>query len=424
MNIVAVNNFKPAFKANTMPKEQAEYLNDKLCTAESVDIFCHAKADEDSFNSAKVLYSYLDSMGKDVRIIAKVNPELYQFDQKKFNVISEDKVDESTSKADLAVCVDWSRDNRQKPNVIDYLGRFSNSNIIGFDHHDEKSLICPKGDTYKITESYESVKNMPASEPKNFYIDASSKSCAAILFRFFEALKRDIPYNEKLSLFCGMSDDMRKSGYINFFNSPDIGFADTLEKDKNTKEIYKEVLSDIDPLDKKEVIAHIYPMSEVSPLEEAFQKSLFDNVRFNGNNKFAYVVIDKDDENWGKLGGDNERTREIVKDFRSRLLQNSPDDPLISEDLRKNLKEVKVAGVVDFALDRPEFQVSLTSKGPYVRSYADYVNDFIDTDSFDKLKQMGHDDRGGWNIPTDDEFKCEKFFNYFLRASEDIDYDN
>lgn len=420
MNILKSDNYKPVFKANVMPKEQAEHLDNKLKAADSVDIFCHTKTDEDSFASAKALYSYLESMGKRVRIISTADPKLYQFDENKYNILSENSVDESISKSDLAVCVDLSKDTRLNPKVLNYLNGYSNNQIVGFDHHAEDRLICPKAFTYKVTESYDSVKNMPVEEPKNYYIDSSSKSCAAIIYRFFEAIKRDIPYSEKISLFCGMSDDMRKSGYINFLNSPKIEFSKVGKDDKNTQEVYNNVLNDIVAVDKSEIIKHIDPLSDLSLEAREFQKSLYDSVQISENKKFAYVVIDIDNSLWRNLGGDNSVTRPIVKDFRARLMQNSPNDELISDELRDKLKDVQVVATVDSDFVSNEFHVSLTSKGDYVKRYADYVRE----NYCPSLKVMGHSNRGGWNISNQDEDKCKEFFDHFMEASQNIAYED
>ncbi len=415
-----INASMPAFKANPMPKEQANNINNRFMAADTIDIFCHTKTDEDSFNCAKALYSYLEGMGKNVRIVSTENDKLYQYDANRYNIISEDKVDETTEKAELAVCVDLSKDTRLKPNVARYLQSYSSDNIVGFDHHNEDSIVVPKADVYKVTQSYESIKKMPALEPKNFYIDSSAKSCAAIIYRFFQTLKRDIPYSEKLSLFCGMSDDMRKSGYINFLKSPKIEFSRVSKDDKNSQYVYNKVLKDINESDKLDVIKHVDPMSDLTLEERKFQKSLFDKVQINENGKFAYVLIDIDDPLWRSLGGDNSSTRRIVKDFRARLIQNVPHDELISDNLREKLKDVQVVATVDSDFVSNEFQVSLTSKEDYVKKYADFIRDNF----CPNLKVMGHSNRGGWNIPNDDDSKCREFFDYFLTAAQNIEYNN
>lgn len=440
MNIQLQNNkvYNPCFKANVMPKGQAEFIDDKFLYAESIDIFCHSKADEDSANSAKAIYSYLEGMGKNVRIIANPNPQLYKFSDKKYNILPEDKVDKNTIKADLAVCIDFSKDERLKGNVLDYLHDFSSDNVVGFDHHDETKLIMPKFDTYKVVKSYDSIKKMPVSAPKNYYIDSSAKSCAAIIYRFFEALGKDISYDERVSLFCGMCDDMRKSAYINFLNKPKIEFSSEAENDTNTKEVYDVLLAGLENADKDDIIKHIDPplvgledvdkddiikhvdtRSESSPAGEQFQKKIFDNVQINSNGKLAYTIIDINDPIWRTLGGDNPSTRRIVKDSRARLLQNSPYDELIPDELRVKLNDVQVVATIDSDFVSNEYHVSLTSKGDYVKKYADYVREKFYPD----LKEMGHSNRGGWSIPNGDEKECAEFLSAFMEAAENISYD-
>lgn len=405
-----------SFKANPMPKAQAEYIDKKLQEADSVDIFCHVSTDEDAFNSAKAMYLYLESMGKNARIICSDNHALYDFDNLKYNIVSADMVDETTPISDLAICLDFSRKERLNPNEIDYLSKYQVGKVLGIDHHNESSYFSPL--TRRITESYRSVSDMPEADPVNYYIDVSSKSCSAIIYRFFEALNKKMSDNQLVSLYCGMCDDMKKSGYISFSKGGTATFTKMAKDDSNTKHVFNKVKASLSEIEKKDIAKHLDIMSTLTKEEKKFQKRLFDSVKFSDNKKFAYCVIEPGDLEWDKLGGDNERTSSIIRDFRIRLLKNNTDDKLIAANLHSKLDRVKVAGIFYPDKRNGAYKVSLHSRADYVSQYIDYIRENLCSE----LLAGGHEDRGGGRIYSFDQDECNKFINQFVIASGNINY--
>ena len=186
------NFYKPNFTANVMPKNCAEYIDKKLKSAKAADIFCHNSSDEDTFNSAKAMYSYLESNGIKSRIIVSNGKDCYDYNTNKYNIIQADEINENTKKADIALCVDFSATSRAVPNVLKYINSYG-SNVVGFDHHNNSDKISP--DYNQITQSYAKAQDLPKLENKNFYIDSSAKSNCAIISRFFDAVGHKINHD-------------------------------------------------------------------------------------------------------------------------------------------------------------------------------------------------------------------------------------
>ncbi len=410
-----------SFKANPMPAEQARHMDKKLKEAGSVDIFCHAATDEDAFNSAKVMYEYLEELGKKPRIITSNNSALYGFDRQKYNIVLMKELNDYTQTADLALCVDFSKRERLDKKASLYLNRFSDDKIVGLDHHSEGDCII--ADTKKIAMSYDSVKQMPDFDPVNYYVDSSSKSCSAVIYRFFEALNKKLSLEQLSSLFCGMLDDSRKFDVISWKKKEDNTYDCTLNTttnvDKNTQEVFNKVNSGLKTAKKTEILEHLDILENLTVDEKLFVKKLFDGVKFSPNGKFAYFVIAPDDEDWINLGGDTNRTSTIIRDFRMRLLKNSPEDIMISNNLSEKLKNVEVAGVFYPDYDEEVFKKSFHSKKNYVARYQNYVRENI----YPELTAGGHSNRGGGRILTLDKEACEQWVGYFVEAAENVVYD-
>ncbi len=418
---ININQYIPSFKANPMPQNQASYIDKRLRDADSVDIFCHASTDEDAFNSAKAMYLYLEQLGKKPRIIASNNPDLYNFDRQKYNITLAKELSHSTKNADLALCVDFSKKERLSAKALEYLEKFPEDRIVGFDHHSESEFLIK--DTNRITKKYDSIKNMPELEPSNYYIDSTSKSCSAVIFRFFEALGAKMTKQQLSSIFCGMVDDIQKFDIVNSKKRPDDTYECKLTEnknlDKNTKEVFTKVSSSLTDFRKNEILEHLDILGNLSDEENAFMKKLFDGVKFSENGKFAYCIIDVNDEDWIKFGGDTNRTSAMIRDFRMRLIKNKFKDPLISKPLRENLKNIKAAGIFYPDYDEEIYKVSLHSKKDYVSRYQDYIKKNI----YPGLTAGGHSNRGGGRILTLDEDKCNEWASYFVRAAQAVNYD-
>lgn len=412
-----------AFKANPMPEKQAEYIDNKFREADSIDIFCHAYTDEDCFNSAKAMFLYFKSIGKQPRIIADNHLDLFGYDESKYNILPMDKVDEDTQCADLALCMDFSREQElKKDNVIRYFHQYNKANVVGLDHHSEKNPISSS--RYELRESYLDTSDMPDSKPGNFYSDASSKSSAAVVYRFFEALGVRVSKAQRLSLFAGMCDDMKKSGDVNFFDNKSVVFSSEAMMDFNTCLVYREIAKKISPENRVMILTHLNKTSELSPLEKSFQKSLFENVKITDDGKLAYFEIDLNDPNWAALNGDNPRTRRIVVDARSSLLLNNTPPGLVKDEVRKKLANINAVASVSSDFNTNLFAVVLTTKKDYAKRYEQYVKNSFKAELEEMgihMKETGHNDRGGWLISNDSEAKCKMFFNFFLEAAKNVE---
>lgn len=417
MKVNSVNTFKPVFKANKMSEKQALYLNNKLLSSDKVDIFCHSATDEDAFNSAKTLYTYLEQKGKHPRIVASRDFDNYDYDENKYNIIHFEDVNSDTQKADLAACVDFSKKERLADNVLDYLMSFDESHIVGIDHHNEDEYVIDN--TNHITKSYSKENPMPDFEEKNYYIDSTAKSCSSIIYRFFEALNI-IPSKEQLkSLFCGMTDDMTKSNYVKLTDDCHIKHMPKLKDNPNVKEVYEKIENMLTPLDKQEIIQHLNVLAGLSPDEKDFQNKLFNNVRLNNNNTFAYVVLDPDDAQWLRLGGDNKRTSTIMRDFRVRMLAHNYDDKQIPNSLKEKLNNLQAAAVFYSNPEEKCYRISIHSKNDCVQKYNDYIREHLNPG----LIAGGHANRGGGRIFTLESEKWQNWVQDFVTASENIEED-
>ncbi len=411
MQLYNVGAYNPSFSANKMPKIQAEYMNERMKNAETIDIFCHKSADEDAFNSQKVLYEYLENMGKKPRIITTDEPNNYGYDPKRYNILTVANVDKSMNKSDLAICLDFCEKERLNPNVADYLASYNVNNIIGFDHHNAHSLIVP--DTLKISQQYKSVVDIPIQEPKNYYIDSSAKSCTSILYRFLSAINAPISKEQINSIYCGMLDDMNKSAFVKFFGKDKVSLLPKIEGEYNAKEVYDEVSSEILKSDKSDIVQHLNVIETLSSREQDFQKRLFDDVKIVGNGKFAYVEIPQDDSEWKILGEDNKRTSIILRDFRTRILSNAPDDSNISKNLHKKLDNIQAVGVFYSKSECGSYRVSLHSRNDYAKKYCDYIRDNL----YPELVAGGHSNRCGGGINDANPDQCHTWVQYFVKAS-------
>lgn len=397
-----INNFKqtyqPNFTANVMPKNCAEHINNKLKQAKTVDIFCHTSSDEDTFNSAKAMYSYLSSEGIKPRIIVSGGKECYDYDTSKYNIIQASDVNDKTEKADMAFCVDFSSSTRAVPNVLKYIQSYG-KNIVGFDHHNDKDVITT--DYNKITTSYAKIQDMPKLDEKDYYIDSSAKSNCAIISRFFDAIGHKITRNEAKSLFAGMYDDMSKDGIVTH-KGLNVTVNDLKANDNgNTKEVMKSVLGKLNILDKLEIFKHFLDKTKLTPQEEAFKKGLDNRTRYTQNGKMAYIAIKPDDNEWNSLGKDCEHTKIILGDYRKKMLSGN-----------KNLKAVAVFYP---SSENNVYKMSILTKEDYAKQIIDDIKKTVPD-----LTAGGHENRSGGSIVTENTDKYFEWVNHFTNSAEKI----
>ncbi|MBR1681170.1 DHH family phosphoesterase [bacterium] len=381
-----------------MPKNCAEYIDNKLKSAKTADIFCHASSDEDSFNSAKAMYSYLEAQGVKSRIIVSNGKDCYNYDTSKFNIIQADEVNENTKKADIALCVDFSATSRAVPNVLKYINSYG-TNVVGFDHHNNPDKISPNYN--QITQAYAKTQEMPTLEAKNFYIDSSAKSNCAIISRFFDAIGHKINHEEGRSLLAGMLDDTSKDGFTKVSKFGQIEVSDKTNDNGNTKTVMNNVLSKLNVLDKINVLKHFSDKAKLTDKEINFQKSLKERTQFSKNGKLAYLEIQQGDKDWEDMGRDTVRTKTVLGNYRKQMLEN------------KNLDAVAVFFPTN---EKDIYKMSILTRNDYAKQ----IIDEIKSTTYPELIAGGHDDRSGGTINSTDKNVCHEWVNLFINAADKV----
>ena len=386
--MLSVNNHlaNVSFKANVMPKNQAKHIDNILHSGKSVDIFCHAMSDEDTFNSATAFYNYLKDEGISARIIASGGKDNYNYDTSKYNIIDAKDVNENTQKADVALCVDFSGKDRLATNVFKHLQKYDAKTIVGIDHHDDKNKITP--DFNQVTEVYEK-NNLPKMEAKNYYVDSSARANCGIVYRFFEALGKKPSKEVSKSLFVGFEDDSSKN---------------KTKLDKNSKEIQLKLIKSLNIIDLAKIGKHFLDKTKFTKEEKAFAKSLNQRTQYSSNGKLAYVEIKEDDKEWNKIGKNTEKAKNILCKYRKQVLSNN-----------KNLEAVAVFYPCS---DGITYKMSLLSNKDYAMKMVDYVKDNYDKN----IVAGGHKDRCGGTIQTTNPEEQHAWVNNFIKASENIEY--
>lgn len=399
MNISSAKNLiQTNFTANMMPKNCAEHINNKLKSAKSVDIFCHSSSDEDTFNSAKAMYSYLESQGVSPRIIVSNGRECFGYNEKKYNILQADDINDKTQKADMALCVDFSAESRAaNTNTLKYIQSYGN-NIVGFDHHNNSDKFTTNFN--EITKSYANTQQMPKLEAKNFYIDASAKSNCAIISRFFEAINHKTTHEQGRSLLAGMLDDTMKDGITDIVNCR-VKVSESEDDYDNTKTVMQNVLSGLNIFDKLKVFKHFLDKTKLTEKEINFQKTLKNRTKYSENGKFAYVEITQDDKQWNDLGKDTVRSKRVLSDYRKEMLK------------KRNLDAVAVFFPTN---TKNAYKMSLQSKSDYAKQ----IIDNIKATSYPELIAGGHDDRSGGMLYTSNHEKCQNWVKLFVDSAQKV----
>lgn len=400
MIINSVKNFmQPNFTANVMPKNCAEYIDNKLKTAKTVDIFCHSSTDEDSFNSAKAMYSYLNSQGVKPRIIVSNGKECFNYDAKKYNILQADEVNEKTKKADMALCVDFSAKSRAtSSNILNYINNYG-ENLVGFDHHNNEDKITQNYN--QITQSYAKNQTKPVLENKNFYIDSSAKSNCAIISRFFDAINHKTTKEEGQSLLAGMLDDTMKDGFTKISSTGQIEVSDKTNDCGNTKTVMNKVLSVLTDIDKMGVFSHFAEKSKLTDKEINFQKTLKNRTQYSANGKFAYLEIQQGDKEWENLGRDTVRTKQVLGNYRKEMLSD---------------KNVEAVAVFFPTNQKDTYKMSILTN----KDYAKQIIDDIKTTKYPELVAGGHDDRSGGTLNSSDKDACHNWVELFVNSAEKV----
>jgi|GEM_PF-1850976 len=387
------NNRDVSFKAKPIPSKVAENMKEKMLNADRITIFCHSAPDEDTLNSAKVIAEWLISAGKKVRIIAEGSLKGLLVNKADEQIIYNPNKLKESGKSDLAIVVDCNSKLRLSENANKILKKYKKNEITGFDHHEEAKNVDLIGDI-----------NLESKSP--FYLDKEAQSCCALVFRFFEWLGIKLNQDILSNLYCGMADDLIKSGCI------------TVEKDNNTYKTVKSGKIDkytADVLDKiekqlsdskrKEILEHLDILSHLTPDETKFRKKIFrKKIKFTKNGKLAYAVINPNDKEWKNIGAENAVTVKILSDFRQRLLKNNLDDPFIPKGLHNRLSRIE--GVAVFFPGPKEsvtYKFNILSHDNYAKKLSNEMNIL-----YPKLNSGGHSNRVGGKIYSNSPKICKK----------------
>ena len=403
-----------SFKANKMSLNQAEHIQNSLIKSDSVDIFCHVSTDEDAFNSAKIMYEYLENNGVRPRIICSGARKNYGYDEKKYRIIQSEDINSGTEKSETALCVDFSTQDRINGKALKYLTEYGEDKIIGFDHHHPKKPVT--NDFIFLEKSYDTAPVL--EQPKNFYIDSSAKSAASIIIRFFQALGIEMSKTQLKSAYAGMLDDMSKYDFIKFSKAEGAVPTGKLKKDKNASEVFNFVDSKLDNADKQEVISHLDILSNLNLEESAFQKKLYDKIQLTDNGRAAYVIIPPDDEEWINIGGDNSVTSKILRDFRIRTLKHEKQDEFLDKDKLEKIKNVEAVMVFYPDYKSKRYRISMHSNKDYAEKIIEYNRNNLNKN----LIAGGHPNRSGGSMAGLNKNECSLWVKNFLCAAENIEY--
>lgn len=396
------------FSAKPIPENVLKKLESRMLKADNIDIFCHTSPDEDTVNSAKVIANLLLSLNKKVRIFAdgKLNG-IFLDNSYKLNIYDPVNL-KSFEKADLAVVVDFNSKTRVSKPGGELLNKYQIDEIVGLDHHQH-------------TSSEELIGNINTEADNPFYIDSSAKSCCGVIYRFFEGLGKKLDENNLGNLYCGMIDDLMKSGCVNIESNNGnykLKRTKSISNDPYTVEVLDKIEDMLPKQRQKEILKHLDILSRLTDEAKAFQKRLFKEVKITENGKLAYVVLPPEDKEWIVLGQDNNITSKILLDFRKRLLKNRPDDEFISDDLRANLVNVKAVavfyrGAVTEVSSKEVYKVSIHSAGEMAK---ELVHEVLKSNK--AVEAGGHKDRVGGKIHSIDEQDCKRFVKSFVDAAE------
>ena len=388
-----------SFQANKISKRQAQYFQERLVNAKDVDIVCHESTDRDSLNSAIVMQRYLDNLGVNSKIIISQKPSQIGIKQPNFRFITSSDIKPCDKPVDTSLCVDFSAKERLAPNVLEYIQK--SKNLLCIDHHAGTNLFStdyvilrrPVADADKVIET---------ASP--CYVDSSARSATSVIYRMFEALDVPISNEQAYSMMFGLVDDSAKKGYVvcdgkNGTITPTKKMID----DKNALDVFLNLEEKLDDEQIKKIAQAIDIMSNLSDEEIEFKNSLYERISYSDNGKIAYVELSPQDEQWQKLGGDNERTSTILNRFRQDILRQN--------------ENVEVAMV--FYEAENKYRISAHSKKPTLIDFYNYVEQKAIPD-FTK-SAGGHKDRGGGKIYTTDPVICHNWVKDIISCADFYD---
>ena len=392
-----INGALTTFQANKITKQEAKYLSDTLLNSSSVDIVCHEATDEDSANSALLMWEYLNQRGINSRIILSQNLDTLGLRNKNCNIVQADTI-KSDEKSDTALCVDFSQYDRVSENVAQMI---KNANkVVCIDHHKKQNMF---GDDVIELDSPILDDSLPQKTSMH-YIDSSAMSATSVIYRLFESLCEEIDENKAYDILSGFASDCVKKGIIDCDGKKgEIKAKKQLKEDKNAYEIYQDVEKKVSIKDKQKIAHKIDILANLTPEEQDFYDSLFNNVKLSQNKKLAYVEISPDDETWKNLGGDNSRTSTILNRFRQNILSDKDYHG--------------IDAVVAFYSAKDVYRLSIHSKKDNLDKFYDSASSLLN-EKYNGFSVGGHNSRGGGKIVSSDKDACHNFVCDIIKCYE------
>lgn len=386
-----INNSNISFKAYRISKNQAQHIDSQLKQSSKVDIICHETTDRDAANSALAMSDYLSQQGINTRIILSQNLKSLTLRTEKKNILqAKDLKDNETP--DTILCVDFSQKNRVAPNVYNFMKK--TDKIIGLDHHMDADIV---DDNLTLTQNS---NEKSTDKISSFYIDTTAKSATSIIYRFFEALDKEISQNTAYDLFFGLISDCCKKGLVKCDGeNGTISPNKEMIQDKNAYEIYQALYNKLNPEQISDMAKKIDIMSNLSEKEKAFSDSLYKRVKYNNKGNVAYVEISPNDPTWIELGGDNSTTSTILNRFRQNFLKN-----------HNNIKAVFTFYEADNS-----YRLSVHSKEKNLKKFYKFALKNVQNKPF---TIGGHEDRGGGKINSTDEKVCHKWTENIISLTD------
>lgn len=379
--ISSVNNYnnhkRVSFKAKPMSRETALEL--KAALSKMSGIYPHDAADLDAAKGSSFLRRRLKKWQQNAVIFIE-NRSL------KYLGFSKKTVNTEYVKPDNLISFDHGSTERFPKVFARALEEIPPENRVVVDHHERSK------DT--------------AIECGYSYVDATAKSCCAIMYRLVEALGEKLNKNDLRDLYAGILSDYEKSELVKFKNSKLIK-QPALYQDKNAKEVLEKVEAQLSQKDKNKIYRHLDILSNLTPREKALRAKLLSQVQVTPNGKIAYVIIPLGDKNWSSMGMDTIRNSDILRDVRLSILNS-----------RKTNKKLKnIEGVMIFYREKPSndslYKMSIHSINHYAQRLIDRVKATTD------LKTTGgHEDRAGGRIFSVQPDDVQEFIDNFLQASQ------
>ena len=384
-----INNSNINFKAYKMTQKQAQQINNTIKKSSKIDIICHESTDRDSANSALAMADYIEQQGINARIILSQDLKSLTLRAQDKNIIQAKNLKDDET-PDTVLCVDFCKKERVAPNVCNYIKKANN--IIGLDHHLGVDITQ---DSLTLTKEKNST-NKTAS----FYIDTTAKSATSVIYRFFEAIDREISDDTAYDLFFGLISDCNKKGLVKCDGkNGTINATKEMMQDKNAYEIYQNLLKKLTPEKVSSIARKIDIISSLSQQEKAFGDSLYEKIKYNKKGTIAYVEIPPNDKTWNELEGDNSTTSAILNHFRQTVL--------------KKYNNIKT--VFAFYQANNTYRLSVHSKEKNLKQLYDTALDKITNNGF---TIGGHEDRGGGKINSTDEKTCHEWVKSIIAIAD------